>query len=92
MEPAHELVPHEGAFCLRKKGEVYAVYLPEGTKGMLDLSEENGAWEVYTYNIWTGAFNEDHPLKEVSGGGKARISEPYPIVKGDQLLLLKKLR
>ena len=37
MDPAHDVVQSGKAFCLAKRGEVYALYLPEGGEVEVDL-------------------------------------------------------
>jgi len=37
MEPANDVVQSGKAFCLAKRGEVYALYLPEGGEAVVDL-------------------------------------------------------
>ena len=51
-EPHDELV-NNGAYCLAKPGELYAVYLPEG--GDVTIKLERGAYEATWFDAFTGA-------------------------------------
>ena len=53
MESMDDLVMGE-AMCFAKRGEVYAVYLPQGGRTTLDLGADAGAMEVGWYNPRTG--------------------------------------
>ena len=53
MKPADELT-NADSYCLAKKGEVYAVYLPYGGEATLDLSEVTGQFSSSWYNPRTG--------------------------------------
>jgi hypothetical protein len=60
-EPHDELV-NNGAYCLAKPGEIYAVYLPK--EGTVTIKLEPGAYEA----SWFGAFTgEKIPLPPIQG-------------------------
>jgi hypothetical protein len=60
-EPHDELV-NNGAYCLAKPGELYAVYLPKG--GDVSIKLEPGSYEAKWFNAFTG---ETVPLPPVEG-------------------------
>ncbi len=60
-EPHDELV-NNGAYCLAKPGEIYAVYLPK--EGTVTVKLEAGPYEASWFSAFTG---ETIPLPQVSG-------------------------
>jgi hypothetical protein len=60
-EPHDELV-NNGAYCLAKPGEIYAVYLPKG--GDVTIKLEPGSYEATWFSAFTG---EKVPLPPVEG-------------------------
>ncbi len=60
-EPHDELV-NNGAYCLAKPGEIYAVYLPK--EGTVTVNLEAGAYEANWFSAFTG---EKIPLPQVKG-------------------------
>jgi len=50
-EPHDELV-NNGAYCLAKPGNIYAVYLPKG--GTVSIKLEPGSYEAKWFNAYTG--------------------------------------
>ncbi len=60
-EPHDELV-NNGAYCLAKPGETYAVYLPKG--GDVSIKLEPGSYEAKWFNAFTG---ETAPLPPAEG-------------------------
>jgi len=60
-EPHDELV-NNGAYCLAKPGEIYAVYLPKG--GDVSIQLQPGKYEAQWFNAFTG---ETAPLPPVEG-------------------------
>jgi hypothetical protein len=61
-EPHDELV-NNGAYCLAKPGEIYAVYLPKG--GEVTVKMEPGRYLARWFDAFTG---DTVPLPEVQGG------------------------
>jgi len=60
-EPHDELV-NNGAYCLAKPGEIYAVYLPK--QGKVTVQLEPGAYDAVWFSAFTG---ERIPLPTVTG-------------------------
>ena len=60
-EPHDELV-NNGAYCLAKPGEIYAVYMPK--EGTVTVKLEPGAYEAIWFSAFTG---ETIPLPPIQG-------------------------
>ncbi len=54
MEPADELTDNPDDYCLAKTGKVYAIYLPFARDTRIDLTHENGIFELLWYNPRNG--------------------------------------
>lgn len=67
MEPANEIVQSGRAFCLAKRGEVYALYLPEGGKVVVDLPADQ-EYAVGWWNPDQGRSGKLTPESRTSGG------------------------
>jgi len=68
MTPNHELVDAEGAYCLQKEGEIYALYLPTAQKSTIDLSDVTGAFEVIWFDPLEGGDLKTGTIEKVNGG------------------------
>ena len=82
-EPHDELV-NNGAYCLAKPGEIYAVYLPK--EGDVTVQLEPGTYEATWFSAFTG---EKVPLPPVQGGAWKSPKTPGWL---DWALLLQKRR
>jgi hypothetical protein len=82
-EPHDELV-NNGAYCLAKPGELYAVYLPKG--GDVSIKLEPGSYEAKWFNAFTG---ETVPLPPVEGPAWTSPQAPGWL---DWAMLLQKRR
>lgn len=82
-EPHDELV-NNGAYCLAKPGELYAVYLPKG--GDVSIKLEPGSYEAKWFNAFTG---ETVPLPPVEGPAWTSPKAPGWL---DWAMLLQKRR
>jgi hypothetical protein len=69
-DPHDELVS-EGAMCLAKPGEIYAVYLP--TEGKVTIKLEPGTYTAIWFSAFTG---ETIPLPLVKGGDWTSPQKP----------------
>ena len=54
MRHADELTPDPADYVFAKRGEIYAVYVPEGGTAELDLSGVNGRYTVKWYDPRNG--------------------------------------
>lgn len=61
-------------YCLATKGIEYLVYLPEGTKVIIDLEGVPGYFQVEWFNPNNGEFKESETIK---GGGKLSLKSPF---------------
>lgn len=82
-EPHDELVS-EGAYCLAKPGELYAIYLP--AEGEVTVTLEPGRYEASWFSAFTGEWI---PLPPVEG---TRWKSPHTPGWLDWALLLKRTR
>jgi N-acetylneuraminic acid mutarotase len=68
MESADDLVTSEGAYCLAKRGEVYAVYFHRADGPKLDLEEQQGSFSVQWYDPLNGGELKSGSVDTISGG------------------------
>ena len=76
MQSADELVDAEGAYCLAKPGEIYALYLPNPMDAQLDLGESEEAFRVRWYNPRSGGSLQQGSVSEIQGPGTVSIGVP----------------
>jgi len=67
MESHDELLNGDQAYCLAKKGEIYAVYLTFGGHAALDLSSISGTFSVDWYNPRTGGALQKGVIQQLEG-------------------------
>ena len=78
-----------GDFCLAKKGEVYAVYLPDGGTTRLDLLAAKGELTVRWFNPRTGGKLQVGSVKTVTGGRLVAIGNPPAQADKDWVVLVR---
>lgn len=88
MQPVDGAVDGEGAWCLAKPGEVYAVYAPAATGLRLDLPE--GRYRVQWYNPREGGPLQDG--RQLHGGGRTELGAPPADPDKDWVALLRNSR
>ncbi len=88
MEPADELTAAEDDYVFRKKGEVYAVYIPYGAATRLDLSEADGEFGVQWFNPRAGGTLLDGAVTSVAGGGRRSLGRPPTHNRDDWVALV----
>lgn len=76
MEANHELVSTEGAYCLQKQGEFYALYFPTIEKSTIDLSDVTGEFEVMWFNPLKGGNLNTGTIEKIKGGGIRDLGFP----------------
>ena len=94
MQAEHKLVNSEKAYCFRKTGEIYAVYLPDEGKYSLDMSDVKGKFNVEWYNPLQGGELQKGSVDILEGGKINPLGTPPTVgkVKGqDWVLLVKKM-
>lgn len=90
MEPMDEITANPDDYCLVRKGEEYAIYLPRGRTTTIDLSSDDGTFNVLWFNPRTGGELIPGSVHEVSGGGVAGVGFPPADVDSDWAVLLTK--
>lgn len=93
MTNADDLVgnPKHGTskFCFAKANDTYLVYLPDGGKSELDLSDAKGDFVVRWFNPRTGGELQTGSVKSVSGGGKVSLGQPPEDANEDWLVSVR---
>ena len=89
MEPADSLAG-EGQHCLARVGEVYALYLPQGGQGTLDLTGQEGRFEVGWYDPRAGGPLQAGSVTSVTGGAKADLGAAPSQGGQDWVVLVRK--
>jgi len=74
MKSSDELTEEENDYCYAKTGEVYAVYLPEGTATLILLADGN--YSVKWYNPRTGGDLLTGTVERITGSGYASTGDP----------------
>ncbi|MEQ1851557.1 MAG: putative collagen-binding domain-containing protein, partial [Chthoniobacteraceae bacterium] len=80
-------------FCFAKAGELYLVYLPDGTKGGstdLDLSGAKGTFTVKWFNPRSGGALVSGSVKSVEGGKTATTGNPPSDAGEDWLIVVRR--
>ncbi|WP_298532991.1 DUF5060 domain-containing protein [uncultured Algibacter sp.] len=76
MEPKHTLINAKEGYCLRKKDEVYVVYIPKTNSYTIDLSETKGDFIVMWYNPVYGGDLQTGTIKTIRGGETSSLGLP----------------
>jgi hypothetical protein len=76
MQPEHDLVNSKEAYCLRKKDEIYALYLPNSKSYTLNLNSAKGQFSVQWFNPLTGGALQTGSVKAVTGGEIRSLGNP----------------
>ena len=90
MNPAHELVNTKNAYCYRKKGEVYALYLPNSEDSTIDLSAVEGMFKLYWFDPLRGGEIQLGSISSVQGGSIQSLGKPPTDSEQDWVVLLKR--
>lgn len=94
MQPEPGLVNAKEAYCLRKKGEIYAIYLPDPESYTLNLSAAKGKFSVQWFNTLTGGELQTGSVKSIDGGGVRSLGNPPEMENNlpnqDWVLLVKR--
>lgn len=89
MEPHDELLSksngHGDVFA--KPGEIYAIYLPNGGSGAVDLTHAGDWFEGKWYNPRTGRF--EGGIIDIKGGVRSGFGAPPADTDNDWVLLIK---
>ncbi len=89
--PFHELTPNDrlvsSGWCLAKQGEIYCVYLPQGSNSKIQLAE--GTYSVRWFNPRKGGALAAGSVQEITGHGEALVGEPPDEPEKDWIILIK---
>ena len=77
-----------GDHVIAKRGEVYAIYLPEGGSANLNLSGFNGKFSVLWFDPRNGGSLQDGTVTEVDGGGTVSLGLPPNNTNQDWTILV----
>ena len=91
MDPASELTPAPDDFVLAKRGETYAVYLPDGGEPTLDLSAADGLFDVRWYDPRHGGELQVGAVSQVRGGRRVSLGPPPAEPDNDWAALVRRL-
>ena len=89
MNSHDELV--ESGYCFAKPGAVYAIYLPNGGSGSIDLSIDQNAYSVKWYDPRNGGDLQEGKVASIEGGKDVILGEAPDNPDKDWVCLLKKL-
>ncbi|MFY9152178.1 MAG: DUF5060 domain-containing protein [Prolixibacteraceae bacterium] len=88
MKAANEIISPEGAFCLAKTGEVYAIYLPKVVQAEITLPA--GKFTAKWFNPRTDGKLLDGSIKNLNGGVKVSLGMPPAEPDKDWVVLITK--
>jgi hypothetical protein len=88
MQPANQLCAGNDVYCFAKPDEVYAVYVPGGNAGTIDLPE--GEFTVQWYSPRDGGDLQLGSKQSVMGGPVTNVGDPPAEASRDWLVLLKR--
>ena len=89
MQPMDELDEQDGVHIFANPGEIYAVYMHEGSNVQLDLGDEAKTYTVRWYNPSTGGALLEGSVSEVSGPGTVSLGTPPGSTEVDWAVLVK---
>ncbi|MEO1514373.1 MAG: DUF5060 domain-containing protein [Bacteroidota bacterium] len=90
MQSADQLLDQSDAYCFRKAGEVYVVYLKKGRTVVLDLEEASGSFDLQWYDPYEGGALQSSDVRQVQGGQKCALGQPPSKPEQDWVILLRK--
>ncbi len=76
MKNANAKISTKNGYCLFKKNEVYLVYLKEGGRTQLDLTDTKGIFEILWYNPREGGELKTSSTLLANGGTKVTLEAP----------------
>lgn len=90
MEPVNAITPAQDDFVLAKENEVYAVYLPGGGSGSIELgAAASSVFDVWWYNPRKGGALQRGGVQTVKGGGTRDFGGPPAESGKDWVVLFK---
>ncbi len=95
MMPEHSLINTPKSYCLRKTGEVYAVYLPQLEKPTINLKNTEGVFSIAWYDPLKGGVLQKGSKEKIEGGSVSGLGTPKSIEdtsnQQDWVCLVKKI-
>ena len=91
MRHADELMSAANGWVFAKRGEVYAVYLPNGGAAELDLTGASGTFEVCWYDPRNGGELQTGSVSTAEGGGNRGLGQPPADATMDWAVLVRKV-
>ena len=85
-----DLTAADNDFCFAKPGEIYAVYLPDGGSGAIDLRTADGTFKVQWYNPRTGGDLTAGAVTEMEGRKIGSFGVPPDGSPGDWVVLIER--
>ena len=76
MEAEHSLINSKDAYCFRKRGEVYSIYIPDTKTYTIDLSGTEGEFSVQWYDPLKGGNLQEGTVNTLMGGGSRELGLP----------------
>ena len=76
MEPEHKLINSKDAYCLRKTGEIYAIYLSKSSRNTIDLTNVQGNFIVQWYDPLNGGALQTGSIEKINGGQVSGLGTP----------------
>jgi hypothetical protein len=77
-------------YCLAETNSVYLVYLPDGGKTQLDLTDARGEYSVRWFNPRDGGDLKTGSVAKVAGGGSVNVGKPPTDAAEDWLVVVRK--
>jgi len=81
MQAEHGLVNSKEAYCLRRKDEIYAVYLPNSKSYTLNLNAAKGRFSVEWFNPLAGGELQKGSVESIEGGEIRSLGNPPSVEK-----------
>lgn len=95
MQPEHKLINSPSAYCFRKTGHIYAIYLSKSGQQTIDLTAAKGEYTVQWFNPLKGGELQVGSIEKIKGGGVRKLGKQPSGVeysnKQDWVCLVKKV-
>ena len=91
MKSSDDLTGAQDDFCFAQSGEVYVVYLPEGSTGKIDLRSQEGSFKVQWYNPRKGGELGSGSVTNLDGGTIVSFGAPPEGSPGDWVVLINRI-
>ncbi|WP_109438165.1 DUF5060 domain-containing protein [Aquimarina sp. AU119] len=76
MQPEHTLINSSKAYCLRKTGEIYAVYLPKSKVHTINLTNVKGDFTIHWFDPQNGGQLQKGSVESIHGEGIRKLGLP----------------